>query len=108
VSVKLRLKRMGRRHRPYYRLAAVDTRAKRDGRVIEELGYFDPLSTDPDAGLSIDTKRAQYWLGVGARPSETVRTLLRRQGVDVPVGRKKGGAATAANTAAASTTEAAV
>ena len=83
MAVKLRLKRLGRRHRPCYRVTAVDARAKRDGRVIEELGFFDPLIGDEEAGLQLDTERAKYWLSVGAQPSRTVRTLLKRRGVEV-------------------------
>jgi len=82
VAVALRLKRLGRRHRPVYRLAAMDRKTKRNGRVIEEFGFFDP-SNDNEASLTIDAERARYWLSVGAQPSQTVRTLLRRQGIEV-------------------------
>ncbi len=75
--VVLRLKRMGRRHRPFYRLSAMDRRAPRGGRVIEELGWYDPIAP-ADRQLSINTERAEYWLSVGAQPSRTVKTLLRR------------------------------
>ncbi len=75
--VVLRLKRMGRRHRPFYRVSAMDRRAPRGGRVIEELGWFDPLALD-DRQLKINVERADYWLSVGAQPSRTVKTLLRR------------------------------
>jgi small subunit ribosomal protein S16 len=74
---------MGRRHRPFYRLAAMDSRSKRDGRVIEELGFFDPLIKDEEKSLKVNTERAAYWLSVGAKPSDTVRVLLRKSGVDV-------------------------
>jgi small subunit ribosomal protein S16 len=74
---------LGRRHRPFFRLTAVDKRMKRDGRVLEELGFYDPLAKTEEASLNINTERAQYWLSVGAQPSETVRTLLRRKGVEV-------------------------
>lgn len=91
MAVTLRLKRMGRRHRPFYRLTAVDRRAKRDGRVIEELGFFDPLAkADDDNGLKIDTERAKYWLSVGAQPSDTVRALLKRRGVEFAAKKKTG------------------
>ena len=88
MAVKLRLKRIGRRHRPSYRVTAVDSRAKRDGRVIEELGMYDPLAKDEESGLTVNAERARYWLSVGAQPSETVRTLLRRCGVEVAGGRR--------------------
>ena len=88
VAVKLRLTRMGRRHRPFYRIAAMDARTKRDGRVIEELGRYDPLAKDEESGLRVNTERARYWLGVGAQPSETVRALLRRRGVEIVSGKR--------------------
>jgi small subunit ribosomal protein S16 len=74
---------MGRRHRVTYRLNAMDQRSPRDGRVIEQLGIYDPESKDPTKGLTIDTERVAYWLSVGAQPSDTVRGLLRRAGMDV-------------------------
>ena len=83
MAVRLRLKRLGRRHRPYYRVTAVDSRAKRDGRVIEELGFYDPLAKDEASGLRIEKERAEYWLSVGASPSDTVRALLKRSGIAV-------------------------
>ena len=86
MAVALRLKRLGRRHRPVYRLAVMDKKTKRDGRVIEELGFYDPASQDAEAGLRIDADRARYWIGVGAQPSRTVRTLLRRKGIEVGAG----------------------
>ena len=79
--VVLRLKRMGRRHRPFYRLNAMDQRAPRNGRVIEELGWFDPL-VDDDKQLNFKADRIKYWLSVGAQPSDTVRGLLKRIDVD--------------------------
>ena len=78
MAVRLRLKRMGRRHRPFYRVAAIDARAKRDGRVIEELGYYDPIASDQGKQLSLKADRIQYWLSVGAQPSDTVRRLIER------------------------------
>ncbi len=78
--VRIRMKRMGRRHHPTYRLAAVDIRASRDGRVLEELGWFDPHLA-PDQQATLKTERIQYWLSVGAQPSDTVRDLLKREGV---------------------------
>ena len=75
--VVLRLKRMGRRHRPFYRVNAMDRRSPRDGRIIEALGWYDPLAPE-DRQLSINVERANYWLSVGAQPSRTVASLLRR------------------------------
>lgn len=83
VAVKLRLKRQGRRHRSFYRLSAIDGRMPRDGRVLEELGWYDPEGRDTANQAKIDLERVQYWLTVGAQPSETVKDLLRRQGLEV-------------------------
>jgi len=85
--VVLRLKRMGRTHRPFYRLNAMDKRAPRDGRVIEQLGWFDPIASE-DKQLSINVERVDYWLSVGAQPSRTVSTLLKRVGCDPTSGKK--------------------
>ncbi len=84
MSVRLRLKRLGSTHRPYYRLVSVDQRRKRDGAVIEELGTYNPLVAD-DKQLDVKTERCEYWLSVGAQPSETVAALLKRAGLDVVV-----------------------
>ena len=85
--VVLRLKRMGRRHRPFYRVNAMDKRSPRDGRVIEALGWFDPLAED-DKQMSLKADRIKYWLSVGAQPSDTVRTLLKRSDIDPTPGKK--------------------
>ena len=77
--VKIRLKRMGMKKKPFYRLVVTDSRNPRDGRFIEELGYYNPVS-EPVA-LKIDHDRAKYWLGVGAQPTDTVRGLLKKGGV---------------------------
>ncbi len=79
--VRLRLKRGGRRHRPAYRLAAVDRRSSRDGRVIEELGAYDPLEKDQEKQVTLKRERIEYWLSVGAQPSDTVRNMLKRNGI---------------------------
>ncbi|HJO15538.1 MAG TPA: 30S ribosomal protein S16 [Phycisphaerales bacterium] len=86
--VVLRLKRMGRRHRPFYRLNAMDKRAPRNGRVIEELGWFNPLLEDESKQLCFNAERIKYWLSVGAQPSDTARTLIKRIGVDPTPGKK--------------------
>ncbi len=74
MAVRIRLKRMGKIHAPFYRVVVVDSRKKRDGRVIEEVGIYDP-TRDPSV-ITIDSDRAQYWLSVGAQPSDQVRNLL--------------------------------
>ena len=89
--VVLRMKRMGRRHRPFYRISAMDKRAPRNGRVIEELGWFDPVAPD-DKQISMKLDRVEYWLSVGAQPSETVASLIRRAGGDPMPGKKSANA----------------
>ncbi len=76
--VKIRLKRMGMKKKPFYRIVVADERSPRDGRFIEEIGTYDPL-TDP-ATITIKAERAQYWLGNGAQPTDTVRALLKKSG----------------------------
>ena len=81
VAVRLRLKRFGRRHRSFFRVSAVDSRNPRDGRVIEELGWYDPQCKDPQKQVSLKRERIEYWLGVGGQPSDTVKRLLKRHGI---------------------------
>ncbi|UCG16277.1 MAG: 30S ribosomal protein S16 [Phycisphaerales bacterium] len=81
MAVRLRLKRFGRRHRPCYRVTAMDSRNARDGRVIEELGLYQPISHDPEKQVVLNRERIEYWLSVGAQPSDTVRSLLKQQGI---------------------------
>jgi small subunit ribosomal protein S16 len=78
VAVKIRLKRMGKIRQPYYRVVVVDSRKKRDGRVIEEIGKYHPKE-DPSY-IDVVSERAQYWLGVGAQPSEAVEAILKVTG----------------------------
>jgi small subunit ribosomal protein S16 len=77
--VKIRLKRMGAHKRPFYRIVVADSRAARDGRFIEELGYYNPL-TDP-ADVKINVEKAKKWISTGAQPTDTVRGLLKKAGV---------------------------
>ena len=77
--VKIRLKRMGMKKMPFYRLVVTDSRNARDGRFIEEIGHYDPLREPVE--LIVDAERAKYWLGTGAQPSDTVRGLLKKSGV---------------------------
>jgi len=83
MAVRIRLKRVGRRHRPAYRVTAVDSRRARDSKVIEELGWYDPLKPQEDQQVELKKERIEYWLSVGAQPSDTVRALLKRQSVGV-------------------------
>ncbi len=83
MAVRIRLKRVGRRHRPSFRLAGVDARRQRDSKVIEELGLYDPLDPNEDRQVTLKRERIEYWLSVGAQPSDTVRQLLKKRGVGV-------------------------
>ena len=79
MSVKIRLKRMGMKKMPFYRVVVADERSPRDGRFIEEIGYYNPM-TEP-ATIKIDAEKAQQWLKNGAQPTDTARTLLKKTGV---------------------------
>ena len=81
MAVKLRLARMGRRHRPFFRINAVDSRTPRDGKIIERLGHFDPLEKDVTKQIVLKRDRIEYWLGQGAVPSDTVSEILLRNGI---------------------------
>jgi small subunit ribosomal protein S16 len=79
MSVKIRLKRMGAKKAPFYRIIVADSRSPRDGRFIEELGYYNPISEPAD--VKIDTEKAKKWISNGAQPSDTVRDLLKKAGI---------------------------
>lgn len=76
--VRIRMQRQGRRNHPFFRINAVHQQSRRDGRVIEALGWFDPLASDPTKAIKLNGERIQYWLSVGAQPSDTVRDMLAR------------------------------
>jgi small subunit ribosomal protein S16 len=82
VAVKIRMKMMGRKHRPFFRICAVDSRNPRDGRVLEELGTYDPMVSETDARALLKPDRIAYWLGVGAQPSMKVKTLIKKYGAE--------------------------
>ena len=82
MAVKLRLKRMGRSNRSFFRLNAIEGRNPRDGRVIEELGYYDPRNKDQSKQFVAKLDRCRHWLDVGAVPSETVSSLLKKSGIE--------------------------
>ncbi|WP_071442457.1 30S ribosomal protein S16 [Traorella massiliensis] len=79
MAVKLRLKRMGSKKAPFYRIVAADSRFPRDGRIIEQIGYYDP--TKNPAEVKVDAETAMKWLKNGAQPSDTVRNILSKQGI---------------------------
>lgn len=76
--VKLRLQRYGTKKRPFYRVVAADARNRRDGRFIEQLGFYDPVTRAE--GLRLDVDRVKYWMAHGAQPSQTVESLLKKAG----------------------------
>ena len=82
--VRIRMKSFGRRHRPFFRICAMDARTPRDGKAIEELGHHDPMVRNVDARTVLNVNRIRYWLSVGAQPSEKVQALLNRYNVKKP------------------------
>ncbi len=80
MAVKMRLKRMGKKKAPFYRVIVADSRSPRDGRFIEELGYYDP-NQEPSV-IKIDEEKAKKWLATGAKPTETVAKLLKIAGIE--------------------------
>ncbi len=79
MAVKIRLRRMGAKKAPHYRIVVADSRYPRDGRFIDEIGYYNPM-TEP-ADVKVDAEKAKKWLGNGAQPTDTVRDLLKKSGV---------------------------
>ncbi len=79
MAVKIRLKRMGAKKRPFYRIVVADSRSPRDGRFIEELGYYNPVSTPKE--IKIDGDKAKEWLGKGAQPTDVVKYLFKNNGI---------------------------
>ena len=78
MAVRIRMKRMGRRHRPFYRVCIMDRRKARDGKAIEEVGFYDTSVADKSQRVSLKMDRIEYWLSVGAKPSEKVNALIRK------------------------------
>ncbi|MCZ6815187.1 MAG: 30S ribosomal protein S16 [Planctomycetota bacterium] len=89
MALTLRLVRLGRRHRPFFRLRAADSRFATTGRFVEELGTIDPLEKNPDKQIVLNRERIEHWLSVGATTSESVRSILKKNGI----GRKNAAAA---------------
>lgn len=79
MAVKIRMKRMGAKKRPFYRIVVADSRAPRNGKFIEEIGYYNPISEPVE--IKVDGEKAQKWLNSGAQPSDTVRALFKKQGL---------------------------
>ena len=86
--VRLRLTRIGRTHRPYYRICAMDSRSARNSKAIEYLGQYDPCNKDEEKQINVNVERAQYWLSGGAQPSDTVASILKKAGVEPTPGKK--------------------
>jgi small subunit ribosomal protein S16 len=81
--VRLRMKRMGRRNRAFFRICAFDAREERDGRSIEQLGTYDPMEKEESKKVVLKRERIEYWLSVGAQPSETVASILKKNNIAV-------------------------
>ena len=81
MAVKLRMTRMGRRHRPFFRINAIESHSPRDGRIIEKLGHYDPVEKDKSKQVVLNLERVKYWLDNGAVPSDTVSEILLKQGI---------------------------
>ena len=84
MSVKIRMTRMGRRHRPFFRINAVESRTPRDGRILEKLGHYDPLEKVEDKQIVINKERIEFWIGQGAVPSETCAQIFMKEGISCP------------------------
>lgn len=89
MAVVLRCQRRGRKNRPFFRVVAADERAKSDGRVVEVIGFYDPIAKDETKRLKLDAERCQYWVGVGAQITDTVKSLLLSAGVAIPARKKR-------------------
>ena len=80
MAVRIRMKQFGRRHRPFFRVCVTDARNPRDGRVLEEVGHYDPMVPETDARTVLNGERIDYWIGVGAQPSDKVAVLIKKYG----------------------------
>ena len=78
MAVRIRMKMLGRKHRPYFRIVAIDGRQPRNGRIIEELGSYDPMIPNTDERVRLKPDRIKYWISVGAKPSEKVAIFLKK------------------------------
>ena len=80
MAVKIRLKRMGAKKKPFYRVVVADSRYPRDGRFIEEIGYYNPLVDDSD-GVKLNIERTKHWISLGAKPTDTVFSILKKEAI---------------------------
>lgn len=103
MAVRIKLKRFGRKHQPHYRLTAVDHRKDRNSDVIEELGVFDPINRKEDQQVILKRERIEYWLGVGAQPTNTVRRIFEKNGLVQPKAKRQPAAPKAAAVKAGAT-----
>lgn len=78
MAVRIRMKKLGRKHRPFFRICVMDQRKPRDGRAIEELGHYDPMVRDKSQRVTLNMERVQHWISVGAQPSEKVAVLIKK------------------------------
>ena len=78
MAVRIRMKRMGRKHRPFYRICVMDSQKPRDGKAIEEVGHYDPMVPDKSQRVTLKMDRIDYWMSVGAQPSDKVATLIKK------------------------------
>ena len=81
MAVKIRMMRLGRRHRPFFRINAMDSRTPRNGRILEKLGHFDPLEKNPDKQLVLDLDKVKAWIDKGAEVSDTMTDILKKKGI---------------------------
>jgi len=79
--VRIRMKRMGRRNRPFFRINVINEQTKRDGKVIEQLGWYDPIAKDESKQVQLNEERVKYWLGQGAQPSDTMMDMLSKRNI---------------------------
>lgn len=78
MPVRIRMKRLGRKHRPFFRICVMDVRSPRDGKAIEEVGFYDPMVSDKSQRVSLKMDRVDHWISVGAQPSEKVAVLIKK------------------------------
>jgi small subunit ribosomal protein S16 len=88
MAVRIRMKRLGRRNRPYFRIDVMDARTQRDGRSLETVGTYDPMEADEAKKVTLKEERIRHWLSVGAKPTEVVENILKQKGIELPWAKK--------------------